>query len=59
MGIIPEFKEFLKEYKVMGLAVGIIIGLAATKAKISKNNTNWLEKYNPFNIIKSILNYEK
>ncbi len=30
MGIIPEFKEFLKEYKVMGLAVGIIIGLAAT-----------------------------
>ncbi len=32
---------------------------AATKAKISKNNANWLEKYNPFNIIKSILNYEK
>ena len=25
-----EFKDFLKEYKVIGLAVGIIIGLAAT-----------------------------
>ena len=30
MGIISEFKDFLNEYKVMGLAVGIIIGLAAT-----------------------------
>jgi large conductance mechanosensitive channel len=28
--VIKEFKEFLKEYKVIGLAVGIIIGLAAT-----------------------------
>ena len=30
MGIKSEFKEFLKEYKVIGLAVAIIIGLAAT-----------------------------
>ena len=25
-----EFKEFLKEYKVVGLAVALIIGLAST-----------------------------
>ena len=30
MGIISEFKEFLQEYKVIGLAVALIIGLAAT-----------------------------
>ena len=30
MGIISEFKEFLKEYKVIGLAIALIIGLAAT-----------------------------
>jgi large conductance mechanosensitive channel len=30
MGLISEFKEFLKEYKVTGLAVALIIGLAAT-----------------------------
>lgn len=30
MGILSEFKEFLKEYKVVGLAVALIIGLAAT-----------------------------
>ena len=30
MGIITEFKEFLDEYKVMGLAVALIIGLALT-----------------------------
>ena len=30
MGLIQEFKDFLQEYKVMGLAVAIIIGLAAT-----------------------------
>jgi large conductance mechanosensitive channel len=28
MGILTEFKEFLKEYKVMGIAVGIVMGLA-------------------------------
>ena len=30
MTIIKEFKDFLKEYKVIGLAVALIIGLAAT-----------------------------
>jgi len=30
MGIISEFKEFLNEYKVMGLAVAFIIGGAIT-----------------------------
>lgn len=30
MRLIREFKEFLKEYKVIGLAVALIIGLAAT-----------------------------
>jgi large conductance mechanosensitive channel len=29
-GLIKEFKEFLKEYKVVGLAVAFIIGVAAT-----------------------------
>lgn len=29
-GIIHEFKEFLNEYKVIGLAIALIIGLAAT-----------------------------
>jgi large conductance mechanosensitive channel len=30
MGLIQEFMEFLKEYKVMPLAVAFIIGAAAT-----------------------------
>ncbi len=30
MKLLIEFKEFLKEYKVTGLAVALIIGLAAT-----------------------------
>ncbi|MDD5192755.1 MAG: MscL family protein [Candidatus Nanoarchaeia archaeon] len=29
MKILTEFKEFLKEYKVIGLAVALIIGLAS------------------------------
>ena len=29
MGIIKEFMEFLKEYKVVGLAVALVIGLAS------------------------------
>ena len=29
-GLIGEFKEFLKEYKVMPLAIAFIIGIAAT-----------------------------
>jgi len=30
MGLLGEFKDFLKEYKVIGLAIALIIGLAAT-----------------------------
>lgn len=30
MKLLTEFKEFLQEYKVIGLAVALIIGLAAT-----------------------------
>jgi large conductance mechanosensitive channel len=30
MSIVSEFKEFLDEYKVMGLAVAFIMGIAAT-----------------------------
>lgn len=29
MGLLKEFKEFLKEYKVIGLAIALIIGLAS------------------------------
>ena len=28
--LLKEFKEFLEEYKVMGIAIGIVMGLAAT-----------------------------
>jgi len=31
MGFIQEFKEFLKKYQVLGLAVAFIIGVASTK----------------------------
>lgn len=30
MGIIKEFKDFMQEYKVTGLAIALVIGLAAT-----------------------------
>ena len=30
MGIIKEFKEFLKEYKVVPLAIAFIMGIAST-----------------------------
>lgn len=30
LSLIGEFKEFLKEYKVLGLAVAFIMGVAAT-----------------------------
>jgi len=30
MGLVQEFKEFLYEYKIIGLAVAFIIGVAAT-----------------------------
>jgi len=30
MKLMKEFKEFIKEYRIVGLAVALIIGLAAT-----------------------------
>ena len=30
MSLLKEFKEFLEEYKVMGIAIGIVMGLAST-----------------------------
>lgn len=30
MGLVKEFRDFLEEYKVLGLAVAFIIGAAAT-----------------------------
>ncbi len=30
MGILKDFRDFLKEYKVIGLAVAFIIGVALT-----------------------------
>jgi len=30
IGLIKDFLEFLSEYKVIGLAIGVIIGIAAT-----------------------------
>ncbi len=30
MGLIQEFKDFLKEYKIASLAIAFIIGIAAT-----------------------------
>jgi large conductance mechanosensitive channel len=30
LGIVQEFREFLEEYKVMGLAIAFIIGAATT-----------------------------
>jgi large conductance mechanosensitive channel len=31
MSVVSEFKEFLNEYKVLGLAIAFIIGVAATQ----------------------------
>ncbi|RJQ15534.1 MscL family protein [Candidatus Woesearchaeota archaeon] len=30
MGVMSEFKDFIKEYKVLGLAIAFIMGVAAT-----------------------------
>lgn len=30
MGLVKEFKDFMQEYKVTGLAIALVIGLAAT-----------------------------
>lgn len=48
MGLISEFKDFLKEYKVVGLAVALIIGLAATSLVNSLVNNIIMPLITPF-----------
>lgn len=48
MGIIKEFKEFLKEYKVMPLAIAFIIGAAATALVLSLVNNIVMPLINPW-----------
>lgn len=48
MGILKEFKEFLQEYKVIGLAVALIIGLAATSLVNSIVNNLVMPIITPF-----------
>lgn len=48
MRLINEFKEFLKEYKVMGLAVAFIIGTAATALVQSLVNNVIMPLITPF-----------
>jgi len=46
--VITEFKEFLKEYKVIGLAVAFIIGVAATSLIQSLVNNIIMPLITPF-----------
>jgi large conductance mechanosensitive channel len=48
MGLMKEFKEFLDEYKVMGLAVAFIIGIAATALVQSLVNNIIMPIITPF-----------
>ena len=48
MGMIQEFKEFLNEYKVIGLAVAFIIGVAATALVQSLVNNIIMPLITPF-----------
>ncbi len=48
MGIISEFKEFLREYKVTGLAVALIIGLASVALINSVVNNLIMPVITPF-----------
>lgn len=48
MGLTGEFKEFLKEYKVIGLAVAVIIGLAANALVQSLVNNIVMPLITPF-----------
>ena len=47
MGMVSEFKAFLDEYKVMGLAVALIIGLALTALVTSLVNDIIMPIINP------------
>ena len=48
MGLIKEFKEFLKEYKVIGLAVALVIGLASVALINSVVNNLIMPLITPF-----------
>ncbi len=48
MGTMLEFKEFLKEYKVIGLAIAFIIGVAATALVQSLVNNIIMPLITPF-----------
>ena len=48
MGLLGEFKEFLKEYKVIGLAVALIIGLASVALINSVVNNLIMPLITPF-----------
>jgi len=47
MGIISEFKAFLDEYKIMGLAIAFIIGAALTALVTSLVNDILMPLINP------------
>lgn len=48
MGILKEFKEFLKEYKVIGLAIALVIGLASVALINSVVNNLIMPLITPF-----------
>ncbi|MFA6022554.1 MAG: MscL family protein [Candidatus Pacearchaeota archaeon] len=48
MGLLSEFKDFLKEYKVIGLAVALIIGLASVSLINSLVNNLIMPIITPF-----------
>ncbi|MCX6707962.1 MAG: MscL family protein [Candidatus Woesearchaeota archaeon] len=48
MGVLQEFKEFLKEYKVVGLAVAFMMGAAATTLVQSLVNNVIMPIITPF-----------
>jgi large conductance mechanosensitive channel len=48
MGLMQEFKEFIREYKVLGLAVAFIIGMAATALVTSLVNDIVMPLITPF-----------
>jgi large conductance mechanosensitive channel len=48
MGLISEFKDFLKEYKIIGLAIAFIMGVAATALINSLVNNIIMPMITPF-----------
>ena len=48
MGFVGEFKEFINEYKVLGLAIAFIIGIAATNLIQSLVNNIIMPVITPF-----------